>query len=92
MIEKYKLSKKDKKIIFGGSKNAQSNNFWNNSIGFGIIGSTVLSILQFIFTIVTSFVSNDESNQKTSNYSPNYSKSKISYRLSKYPSKSNIFM
>lgn len=91
-MDKFKMSENEKKKLKAGAQKTQSNNFWNNSIGFGIIGSTVLSIMQFIFTIITAFVSNDDTNNKTSNYSPNYTRSKMSYRLSKYPSKTNVFL
>lgn len=92
MLEKYKISDYKKKKLLAGSNKNQSNNFWNNSIGFGIIGSTILSIVQFIFTIITTFIKSDDSNSKTSNYNPNYSRSKVNYRLSKYPSKTNVFV
>lgn len=93
MLSKYAIKACKKKKIIAGSKAASSsNNFWNNSIGFGIIGSTILSIVQFIFSVTTTLINkNDDSSSKTSNYNPTYSQKKISYRLSKYPSKSNVF-
>lgn len=93
MLSEYKIKNdKKKRIIAGAKSESSSNNFWNNSIGFGIIGSTILSIVQFVFNAVSSLVNkNDTNSSKTSNYNPTYSQKKISYRLSKYPSKSNVF-
>lgn len=47
-----KISKFKKIKIYGGASYKLLNNnssWWNNSIGFGIIGSTIVSMIQLIF-------------------------------------------
>lgn len=88
-----KMSKLNKMSIFGGSssKVMGTNSWWNNSIGFGIVGSTIVSMIQLIFTIVNSFINKNDETKKSS-YNPSYSHSNVKYRISKYPSKSNVFI
>lgn len=90
-MENKKISNNKKREIYGGSSTKiSSSNWWNNSIGFGIVGSTIVSIVQLIFNIVNSFL--DINDTKKSKYYPSYSQSNIKYRISKYPSKANVFI
>lgn len=89
MEKKYKMSEeKSMKIIAGGKP--VENNWWNNSIGFGIVGSTIISAVQLVFSIVNVFT--NKNNNTTSNYNPSYIKQNLRYKISKYPSKSSVFM
>lgn len=89
MSKKYKMPQDKAKSIIAGGKSLE-NNWWNNSIGFGIVGSTIISAVQLIFSIVHAFT--NKNIHSTNNYNPSYVKQNVRYKISKYPSKASVFM
>lgn len=79
-----KMSDKRAKEIYGGSIGV-----WNAAIAFGIIGNTIVSIIQLITSVIVGIKAGDK---QLSSFNPNFTRSSMKFRISKYPSKSNVFM
>lgn len=80
---KYLMNNKDKKDIVAGFV------FWNFAITLGMIVSSISSIVNARISIANA-ASPNTANKNANSYRPNFNFTQPYFRLSKYPSKTNI--